>query len=1198
MNKLFTLIFISLVSSVIIWNQIDKPMSKAEMLGIVAEKSPKRDQPGEAVAWMNQFLESSASDKSPTQLNQLYSKEILHQESLNGPVSTFPDFNFEELGPGVFGGRVRAFTTLPSDSDVLLTGGVSGGVWKSVNGGQTWQANTDFLPTLAVSSMVRDPNNENIVYMGTGEGFFNVDAQRGAGIFVSNDFGDTWTQLASTDNSDFHYVNRIAKINGQNILLAATRTGIHRSTDGGTSWSEVSGHSVAGRGFVDLKTDPSDSSHVLAVHYGNPNGQPTVVTINSPGSIAGDYNAALATFGPQSFNVTDNIELVNDGSGTTSDGCQALVGFTSGNIALLDRGGCPFTQKVQNAENAGASAVIVANNEPGGGVINMGGTDPGLSIGSVMISLEDGQTIRNEFPSVIDGTVGQSGPFVFDRFVMQSTDAGATWSILNDSDGLPDTDVGRIEVAFGTDGVIYAAVANEADQTRGLWRSDGLGNEFRKTNSNTAFVERQGWYDLVLAVDPSDSDKVLMGAVDQFISTNAGGTITKNTFWSPGAGQIPEYVHADQHIYYFDPTDSNTVYVGSDGGIFRSTDGGNTYENINNNFFVSQSYGIAVKPDGTLLTSGTQDNGSQLYFGDDNVWLEWRGGDGGYSAWDQQNGNYVYGSNPRGGMFGSNNNGVTVLGINLPDTTGAAFIQPFTLDPNDGNRMLVGTDNLFYSANIRSLGSASFTDVSGTIGQVSATTISSVNGSQAFGGTISGVLVKIDNLGVSNDVTNISAGLQNGSDITDIYVDPTDVTGDTLIVTQADYAANRISRSTNGGASWTSVSGNLPDIPLFAVVSDPSNPDTFFVGSELGLFVTEDITTVSPVWNRYDFGPAFTRVIDLVWNNDNLYIGTHGRGTYKASRDLVGIALNEVQVTDMVCDNDDVLDVGETANVMIEFTNLGGFDITGAVANVTSSADIDITSPMVVLSDFSDSLVQAFEITLNESDSCPGSIQLDITVTHNSGSTTGSVDVGVQQDIIVSNATFEDGAEGAGYMSSELVMGSTGWSQVNTQANTGSSSWFTTNEGNYSDKSLRSPWITSTGANVLTFALFYDTEGDNTQRWDGAVLELRTATTDWFDIGQLSTVPYDGVLFNNNSAPARMAWSGNQRSWREATVDLGTAYQGQEIQFRFRMVSDGVFAEEGFWVDDIAMTNVEWISEVQCDSCVSSNDLIFEDGFE
>jgi len=128
---------------------------------------------------------------------------------------------------------------------------------------------------------------------------------------------------------------------------------------------------------------------------------PNFLTVNSPGSIAGDYQASAAAFGPAATvgGTTADLEEVNDGAATTSDGCEALIGFTSGRIALIDRGGCPFVQKVNNAQNAGAIAAIIVNNAAGP-PITLGGTDPGVTIPSGMVSMADGATIRAELPGV------------------------------------------------------------------------------------------------------------------------------------------------------------------------------------------------------------------------------------------------------------------------------------------------------------------------------------------------------------------------------------------------------------------------------------------------------------------------------------------------------------------------------------------------------------------------------------------------------------------------------------------------------------------------------------------------------------------------------------------------------------------------------------------------------------------------------
>ena len=167
------------------------------------------------------------------------------------------------LGPGNIGGRVRSILIHPTITNIMWCGGVDGGVWKSTNSGASWFPLNDFMANLAVASMAMDPSNANVLYAGTGEGFFNGDSVRGAGIFKSIDGGTTWFQLASTATSSFNYVNRIAldPNNGQN-LLAATRTGVYLSSNGGTNWSFILGTEM-----LDVAFHPSDSTMAIAAGW-------------------------------------------------------------------------------------------------------------------------------------------------------------------------------------------------------------------------------------------------------------------------------------------------------------------------------------------------------------------------------------------------------------------------------------------------------------------------------------------------------------------------------------------------------------------------------------------------------------------------------------------------------------------------------------------------------------------------------------------------------------------------------------------------------------------------------------------------------------------------------------------------------------------------------------------------------------------
>jgi len=162
------------------------------------------------------------------------------------------------LGPGNFGGRTRTLVIHPTQPDTMYAGGVSGGVWKTSDGGQTWTPLADQIVNIAVNSMAMHPENPDVLYVGTGEGYFREIVRgtwlplRGAGIFWTGDGGATWSQLPSTDTSDFHWVNDlIVSPRNADVIYAATRTGVHLSEDAGESWTHLL-DSDANGGCLDL----------------------------------------------------------------------------------------------------------------------------------------------------------------------------------------------------------------------------------------------------------------------------------------------------------------------------------------------------------------------------------------------------------------------------------------------------------------------------------------------------------------------------------------------------------------------------------------------------------------------------------------------------------------------------------------------------------------------------------------------------------------------------------------------------------------------------------------------------------------------------------------------------------------------------------------------------------------------------------
>ena len=153
-------------------------------------------------------------------------------------------------------------------------------------------------------------------------------------------------------------------------------------------------------------SNPAGASYLRFESSGNPRAPfPNFVKVDPPSAAAGTYQASGAAFGPRptTGGVSGDIVLVSDGSANPTLGCGPLVGFLPGAIALVDRGTCTFVQKAQNAQAAGAVAMIVGNNAPGP-PIDMGGDDPTITIPSVMISLADANTVKPGLPAA--GTVG------------------------------------------------------------------------------------------------------------------------------------------------------------------------------------------------------------------------------------------------------------------------------------------------------------------------------------------------------------------------------------------------------------------------------------------------------------------------------------------------------------------------------------------------------------------------------------------------------------------------------------------------------------------------------------------------------------------------------------------------------------------------------------------------------------------------
>ncbi len=198
----------------------------------------------------------------------------------NAKVSATNAITWAERGPANVPGRTRAMVVMPQDAshNTWVIGSVGGGIWKTTDGGTLWIEKTKDLPNIAFTTIDLAASNPNVLYAGTGEGGLGgLDGIGGNGVFKSIDGGETWSQLSFTSgNEDFQNINRlIVDPTDENVLLICNsygngfNTGIFKSVDGGTTWSnKISLSNSDTRGFQQIIATPSNFNVQYATFNG------------------------------------------------------------------------------------------------------------------------------------------------------------------------------------------------------------------------------------------------------------------------------------------------------------------------------------------------------------------------------------------------------------------------------------------------------------------------------------------------------------------------------------------------------------------------------------------------------------------------------------------------------------------------------------------------------------------------------------------------------------------------------------------------------------------------------------------------------------------------------------------------------------------------------------------------------------------
>lgn len=651
--------------------------------------------------------------------------------------------------------------------------------------------------------------------------------------------------------------------NGNVIYLAVSGGGVWKTTDGGTTWSPRT-ESLGSLSTGALAMDPTNSQ-VLYLGLGDPfDGTGIGLLKTTDGAATWSAPVYLGT----STVIADLI--VSPSSPST------VLAATNAGLFRSVNGGASFS-KVTIATGQTVDPTVWS-------IDSLGGS-------SFVLSLEAN-------PTVTTGTT--------DGQVWISSDNGATWTRAS---GVTKTSgVGRITVAVAPSNrlVVYAmaavpnatSTADLADifkSTNGGAAFTALGaatKSYVNTNAESSSVGSilygQGWYNQLVIVSPTDANTAYFGGALLLAKTSDGGaTFRQMTNWL--AQYSLPYVHADFHAAAFGP--GGTLYVGSDGGIFRSFDQGVTWtDDLNMGIASHLIYEVGSSPANvSAVVAGFQDNGTRVRVGATSTFNQTLGGDGFACDVNRSNASNmlgslyytrIYKSTDGGTNFTAACSGITGCG----SSTAAPFITKIAVWDGDatGNTVFTATNTKVYkSTNYagkwtalrgRGLPTSSFFIRNLNVAKSNGNVIGLVaNGGRAYKSTDGG-----------STFTAVGTLPNNGLSLSYIHFDHTNPSIIYIASVAPTATSTHLWKSTNGGTSWTAIDGGgFPTgVPVNTIVTDPTDAQVLFAGTHLGVYRSND---AGATWSRFGANMPLVNVTDLsISPNGALFrAATFGRSVWE-----------------------------------------------------------------------------------------------------------------------------------------------------------------------------------------------------------------------------------------------------------------------------------------------------------------------------
>ncbi|HYM21177.1 MAG TPA: FlgD immunoglobulin-like domain containing protein [Candidatus Kapabacteria bacterium] len=683
-------------------------------------------------------------------------------------------------------------------------------------------------------------------------------------------FADAWVNIGPSNIAGCTKALAFHPTSGNTIYAGGAAGGVWKTTNAGSSWVQLTDNVIPDLALSTIAVDP-EHPDTLYVGSGDP-----AVAVDALGGTglykSTDGGASWSHIATSTFAKTVNKVLVHPSNSNivfaASDDAANRGLYRSTN------GGSSFTKVFPTSGTAQGVIWDVTSAQTISGSLIMyfvEGNNPG-------------------------GTASECG-------IYKSIDDGQTWAKINSSSLPSASSIGKAALAIASSDKshVYCFMANPNGDLSGagLFVSTNSGSSFSKLNTVPSSIFNvgsgaQGWYDLYLAVAPgtNPNDTIYIGGIEAYRSFDGGASWQSYSDYNTHS-----FVHVDNQSIAIDPTNSRIVWIGTDGGVYRSTDAGQNWSYRSNGMNSMRCYHIGLDANDNKKTyAGFQDEGVwRTVSGQSPVAVF--GGDGFQPIVDPTNSNIYYVEGPQGDLYKTTDGGNNFSSANGSNfEANSSWDTPFQMAPKNHTTLFTGRTMLWKTVN----SGASWVSVSPTFGSsfVNCIGLSSSNSNVYMLG-LDGGKVKYTADGGTTWLDK-STGIP-GVSINYIACHPTDANFALIALNASSSNTSRVMLTTNGGTSWANVSGSigyaLPGVPVNCVAIDSTSPSmVWYAATNNGIYYTID---GGQKWSIAGSGIGLAACFDVQVhaNGKTIRVGTHGRSLWEANTNILPVEFTTFTAT-------------------------------------------------------------------------------------------------------------------------------------------------------------------------------------------------------------------------------------------------------------------------------------------------------------